>query len=406
MAKALYVSGKEYSISANTARYFPIGSGYGGAGLQAVEGNSQTICKRSITFSKLNIYVKTNTKNTANGSVTFRNNGANGNMVVSIPFGTTGLFTDLTNTDTVAAGNTSGLLFSYGSGTGTTTYGRISVVADYTGVETITIFQNAPLTSMGANTTYIPISGYSVSSTIESVTQLKVPKAGTFKNAIIRVSSNSRDGDSLIRLRVNGSNTSILVTVIDSSTGVFEDVTNTATIAVDDLVTFSCVRGGTGGTTTISYLQCDFDTTSDSFITSCEQSSALAPASPTTYYQYIGGETPSTYTDTDTQVNFSLADYSANNLRIGVQTNTIAATTNIYLRKNGVDTALTVAIPASTSGYFSDTTNTVSIAQDDDLNYKIDAGGSGSLLIRRSALAFTKDSITVSVNNDNMFFWF
>ena len=400
-----YIGGKEGTLNTATTRYWAPTSGNQMVTFTATESVSLASTERALTFSKLYVYLKTNTKTTSNPTITFRNNGANGNITISIPFGSTGIFSNTANTDVVAAGSTFTLACAYNSGTGTLVFSNFSIVADYTGTESIAIFQCSPGATF-SGTAYVPIAGYSAGNATEAQAQVKLPKAGVIRNGVWRITSNSRDGDSTLTLRLNGVDTTLVVTALDSTTGTFKDTTHSVTIAADDLVCWKSIRGGSGGGISQASAQCEFETTSDTFPVTCEQSVTLAPGGATSYYQYIGGETPSTYTDTDTKVDFNLSGYSADNLRVYVQTNTIASTTNMYLRKNGSDTAVTVAITASTTGHFSDTTNSVSISSGDDLNYRVAAGGSGSLLIRRATLNFTKDTVVLSSNNDNMFFSF
>jgi len=59
------------------------------------------------------------------------------------------------------------------------------------------------------------------------------------------------------------------------------------------------------------------------------------------------------------------------NLRINVVANTFNAALVIKLRKNGVDTALTVSIPANTIGTFSDTTHAIAFAVTDLMGWSV-----------------------------------
>lgn len=62
-------------------------------------------------------------------------------------------------------------------------------------------------------------------------------------------------------------------------------------------------------------------------------------------------------------------------LSIKVRTNTTNSDTVITLRKNGVDTNLSITIPAGQTGVFNDDVDVISFSASDEANFKIIAGG-------------------------------
>ena len=155
MAKSQWVQAIVFSITANTDRYKVLSSSIAVATFSTTEASANISCERQLTFSKLCVVITTNSKTLSNPTIKFRNNGADGNMSISIPFGVTGTYSDMVNTDTVTAGNNFCLVYRYGaSGTGTLTTSAISIVADYTGSETITVFGNHTLTTVTAGVRY------------------------------------------------------------------------------------------------------------------------------------------------------------------------------------------------------------------------------------------------------------
>jgi hypothetical protein len=68
------------------------------------ESQTQVTPSFNVTLSDLTIYVGTNNY-TADATLTLRNNGADGNQIVTIGAGATGFFTDNVNTDNVLAAN-------------------------------------------------------------------------------------------------------------------------------------------------------------------------------------------------------------------------------------------------------------------------------------------------------------
>ena len=64
--------------------------------------------------------------------------------------------------------------------------------------------------------------------------------------------------------------------------------------------------------------------------------------------------------------------------------NTLTADSVLKVRKNGVDTSITVSVPASTIGYFSDSTNTELFTAEDDISLQLITGATGTTLGLRS----------------------
>ena len=76
------------------------------------------------------------------------------------------------------------------------------------------------------------------------------------------------------------------------------------------------------------------------------------------------------------------SSFTAKNMFVYVSAHGASSGVNIYLRKNGANSALTVSIAASTTGVFEDTTNTVDYVATDTYNWFIDhGGGAGSITL-------------------------
>lgn len=70
-----------------------------------------------------------------------------------------------------------------------------------------------------------------------------VARGGTFRNYIVELSVNNNTVDgATIRLRVNSGNGNQIVTV-DQATGVFQDITNTDTVAIQDRISNLYTQG-------------------------------------------------------------------------------------------------------------------------------------------------------------------
>ena len=407
MAKSQFIQASAFSMTANTDRYRSLSSGMAVATFNTTEVTANVSCQRNLTFSKLFVKITTNSKTLSNPTIKFRNNGADGNMSISIPFGVTGTYSDIVNTDTVTGGNNFCLVYRYGTtGTGTLTTSAISVVADYTGAETITIFQNSTLTTTTAGIRYASMAGYGVNTSTEAQMQLKIPKAGYLKNITVRISANTRNDACSYTLRKNSADTAMTLNIPTLTTGIFRDTTNFISVAADDLVCYKVNLLGASGNVTPYSSHIEYETSTDTFITATEQLSAYAPVAATSYYSYLGGASVTTLSEANSKLDFNLDNYSADSMRVYMITNSVAAISNIYLRKNGVDTALVVSIPASTTGHFSNTVNTVAITNGDDLNYRFLIGLNGSLNVKRVVTAFVKDIPATSYPHRMMLMYF
>jgi hypothetical protein len=88
------------------------------------------------------------------------------------------------------------------------------------------------------------------------------------------------------------------------------------------------------------------------------------------YVPFAGGAVSVNATETNVQ-NVCPSACTAKNGRIRILTNGSTSNVAYTLRVNGADTALVITITASTTGIFSDATNTVSVAASDLINWKV-----------------------------------
>jgi hypothetical protein len=151
--------------------------------------------------------------------------------------------------------------------------------------------------------------------------------------------------------------------------------------------------GGTSGTITPIATHIEYENSANSFITTTEMtvSYSYTASVAATYYSYLGGTSVQALTEANSKIDFNMADYNANDMRVYILTNARAVISTVTLRKNGADTALTISLPASTTGLFSNPTNSVHIAENDDLNISVysPAAASGGLAVKRTVIAFS-----------------
>jgi len=190
-------------------------------------------------------------------------------------------------------------------------------------------------------------------SATEAFTQVPVYTNGVVKNLRVAVANIGASTTHTIRLRVNGANGNSVVTV--NGTGGFIDTTNTDRVVSGNLLDYSVTRTAGAGTLTLGVISCDFDNEEGYNIVGSTGNTSLNANNN----QVIGiGDT------TVTNINHRAFVFSNNvlkNLSVYASSNTlnsgityistiIDTTTNLSLLP------LTVQIPASSTGLFTDTT--------------------------------------------------
>ena len=87
--------------------------------------------------------------------------------------------------------------------------------------------------------------------TVESNTQFPMPVAVTLRNLKVYVGWNGLNGAARVTLRKNGVDQSLIVAIPAGQIGIFSDMANSVSLAVDDLVNWKMTTAGTTGSITI-----------------------------------------------------------------------------------------------------------------------------------------------------------
>lgn len=222
-----------------------------------------------------------------------------------------------------------------------------------------------------------------VGNTTEANSQITYRTTGTMRNLGCLVLVNDRAASTL-RLRVNGANGNQSVSI--SGTGSFEDTTNSDAITAGDEVNCSITIGAGGATFNLNGIAAKFSAT-DLGITVTRLASVDTIGSNTwttdsvnRYAQLCGTLNGAISSETAEKYDINTAG-TWKNLFVHVNANARTSTTTVTGRLNGADTALILSITAGATGFVEDTTHSVAIAADDDLNYEIATGtGSGEAI--------------------------
>lgn len=342
------------SVAASTTLYRAIGISQVGA---AVSPTTEAFCatplRQAGVFSRFYWIVVSNDRGTS--TARFRVNSGNGNQVVSITASTTGQFQDTTNKDTVAAALT--VETSLVTGAGGTVFVELvqSVVFDSASAYTQYSTQHSANYTVASTTYYSPLSQCQTAQSTENLTQLTMAAGGTLKNGFAYVSA-TRAVACTIRSRVNTANGNIVVTLTGSAVGLFEDTTNTDTLAVNDLVNMSLTTGTGVDTLTVQWAGVSISTTNAEQLLSAALSGTAIAASATVY-SALGGNCAATATESNVRADLMLSA-SLSNLACFISANTIVGAGTLRSRINGANGNLSISLTGLTTGRFVNTAST------------------------------------------------
>jgi hypothetical protein len=406
MAKSLFIAtGTEVAIPAASSRY--CACAITNISSRADETLSQIVYRSAGTFSRLWVRITANAT-TAPSTVRLRVNGSNVNQVITIPAGQTGTFEDTANSDVVTSGQKVCYEMTAGAG-GTLTVRIISVLFEPSAAGTTVsrlacdISGGAAFATASVNRFNQLVSEISSGVGVESSAQTFLSTAGTLKNLEVLVRDNARTTATTVRSRKNTGNGNQVITIDAGTTGVFEDTVNSDTIAAgDNADTLVATLTGTQ-TLTIEHIAIDFVTTNGVGFSSYGRVGAFAQAEPSTRFPMIGGNAIVAVVtgEPNSQVKTRMSGIYSK-LSVYVTANTINATVNLTLRKNGANANQSIAIPSTGTGLFTDSANTDYFNSGDLINLQNvtpDVTGSQTITIRHFSIQYTP---LTDVEQDNI----
>jgi hypothetical protein len=229
--------------------------------------------------------------------------------------------------------------------------------------------------------------------TTEGAWRPPVGAAGTIDRLNINVFSNARTSDTVFTLRVNGVDTTQTVTVGAGVTGDVITTGDPVVVAAGDLLSLKVVTGAGGGALALACTSMSFEADEGVVIHHSMMGDLAINSAPSTSAR--GGPIHGTVEGNSFGQSWDGSPVSSGNpysarvhtagvvsrLSVYVPTNTSSVDQTFTLWKNGAATALTVTIPASTTGVFTNNADEISVAPGDTLHYRMVAtagGGTGS----------------------------
>lgn len=379
------------SLSPSSTEYFIVAAAANTAGRTNEAATLRTVYD-DITVANLTVTVSANSLTTANTVVTIRKNGVDTGLTVTIPPGTTGEFTDSSNSVSFTSGDTiSGSIAVGSGGAGTITYrGAMVSIGKTTGALALLGASGAVTYTVATAAWYGSFSGsIQTSSITENTVQTTARGDGILDKLQAYCSTNTRVTDSTIRMRINNANGNGVVTIPAGATGWFMDTSNSDTVADGDVFGQAIVGGGTGSTDlTLGAILADYTASGSTLKTPFLMGSNLSTAASSTTSSnsttplgeitFVGG----------TATRFSLPyDATFSDLHIYVSTNPSTTDRTLSLNVEGTPTALALTIPtASGAGFFSDLVDTVDVTAGEDISVQLTGSASGTLRTRFIAM--------------------
>lgn len=200
------------------------------------------------------------------------------------------------------------------------------------------------------------------------------PFAGTFKNAcVVLATAQPASGNQVWTLNVNGSPTSIVITIaLSAAKGVYCDLTHTAAVSANQLFYWSVVNNATATSGNFNGWMMELLPSSGTPGMIGGSIAATLTASQTKFWQPFTAN--SNTTESSVQMPMPRAG-TVTNLCVEVST-AAANTTSITLMKNQGATAMTFNLANSTGAQCSTTGGPIAFAQGDTMDIKIIAGTS------------------------------
>lgn len=348
----------------------------------ATEDRMESTARTAGVLSGLFARVSANTLTTATTTIRSRLNGGNGAQSVSVVAGASGAFSDTSNTDTIADGDTYNVqITAAAGGAGSLTLRVVSENFDATTNHVCKFGNGQGVTYSTASTTWFEsLAGQLIQTTTENNIKNQIDVGGTLRDAQAFVVTNTRSTNSTVRSRVNNANGNLAVSITASTTGLFEDGANSDTISAGDDVNFSFTTGTGAGDTGISNLTMDFEnaTNAKANVYAALEDSTRAASATDSFYPIVGNTGSDFVTEAFAQIDLNFAA-TLSKFKIYVRANTCTGTVTGGVRVNSADGNQTVSITTLSTGLFEDTSNTDSVASTDDLCYKLDNGTANTL---------------------------
>ncbi len=363
----------------------------------AAESSRPRPIRISGTFSKLALSIN---NVGASRVLRFRDNTTNGNQSIQLANGNEGIYGASANTETVISGDIVNTLLTE-AGTDPTLFWVRNVFQADTNHSSFWGIGRSFGISFNSATQRAPVlGGLPIPSSASANHTHLIKAAGNVAWFYVNITSNARVSDSVFGLEKNGSNSALAVTVGAGLSGLFENLTDSESIDIDDLICIRITNGaGASETMNISTWGATFTNTiaNTNDIGGFAGSGTTRAASATEDYWGFGGnvslpkidEVPAQFTHGFNGV--------CKQARVLISANTYADDAVMAVRKDGANGNQSVTVVAGTTGWFEDSVNSDKFSSDSLMNLAISGGTSGSITLRGWAVTEEEDVLPNAV---------
>lgn len=380
-----------YIGSAGNGVYLPVTSTHVPTG-----ETDEAITQVEMTFagSISELFSRTRAANTT-GSTTFtlRKNGVDTAITWTVAQNATGEHGDFSDTVTFVAGDVLSISV-------TTTAGSIS---ELTGIgfkiqsddgktrRIISTYNNAGV-SFSTLPRFLRPEGEMLNNlTTDAVAQILNHNDSVIEAISVYVEANTRNSTATFTPRINGTNGSLSRTVNSTSTGRFTTSGGTQALLADDLLNINFTAGGTG-TLTVNQVTLTIASDNEREITLMHGNNTSRNNATSNQFDMAGGRMSTSPTE------LAYATYLRSGgvlSQMSYYASASSATANLQFnsRVNGADGSMTITMNAT--GWFTDTTNTNTIDDNDYVgtrHFRV-ASGTGTTTLRANSVLFTMDEI-------------
>lgn len=211
--------------------------------LTSTEANTQFKVKAAFTLQNFYTKITANTKVTTS-TVGSRKNGGIGNLIVSVPALTTGVFEDLTHSDSLVSGDLINYYLTQGAGATSISVLFLSAELASATNQNHCVAADQAGASAATGTGFFPIGGDVGATTSTTAAQSSVSFGYTASNLECFISTNAAASPKVLSFQKNGVDGNQTISIPAGTTGYFEDTVNSDVVSATQELRYQLINAG------------------------------------------------------------------------------------------------------------------------------------------------------------------